>query len=143
MSTSAFWVILAVVGFDLLILPLIIYALVRGSWSPLVERYPAAPIGEDAVRRNFQSYKIGLLNLGLCVHTAVDEGFLHLRPAMFGRVIGMRDTSVPWEAVEPVRRRGKRYAEVKIAGETVMGPAWALGLAFEGGAAQEEAGTAR
>jgi hypothetical protein len=131
MNTSAFWIILLVVGFDLLFLPLLLYAMLNGCWSPLVEHHPAAPIADDAVQRNFQSYKIGMMNLGFMVHTAVDEQHLHLQPAWLGRVLRMRAASVPWGAVEPVKRRGKKYAEVKIGTSRVIGPAWALGLAFD------------
>ncbi|VAX40804.1 hypothetical protein MNBD_PLANCTO03-2158, partial [hydrothermal vent metagenome] len=99
-------------------------------WSPLIEGYPAVPIADDAVQRHFQSYRIGLVKLGSLVHTAVDEHYLHLMPAKFGRMLGMQPASVPWEAIEPVRLQGTKYAVVKIGSITVTGPSWALGLAF-------------
>lgn len=128
---SVTWVIIIVVLADLVFVPFLVFALVRGMWSPLADRHPAQPIAPDAVRRNFQSYKIGLMNLGGMLHTAVDERYLHLLPAAVGRWARMRPVSIPWEAIQPVRRRGRRYAEVKIGTDRVIGPAWALDLAFD------------
>ncbi len=130
MASSTLWLILIILGADLVVVPLLVWAMVNALWAPLAQRYPARPIAPDAVRRDFQSYKIGLLNLGGMLHTAVDDAHLHLLPAAFGRLCRMRPVSVPWEAIEPVRRRGKRHAEVKFGKETVVGPSWALGLAF-------------
>ena len=130
MGSATLWVILAVVAFDLFLLPLIIWAIVNGSWTPLVKRFGHTAPAPDAVRRNFQSYKVGLLNLGLMIHTAVDDQHLHLIPAALGRWMRMRPVSIPWDDIEP-RKLGKRAATIKVAGETVHGPAWALGLAFE------------
>ncbi|MCC7388000.1 MAG: hypothetical protein IT431_04445 [Phycisphaerales bacterium] len=130
MGSSVVLIVALVILADLVIVPLIVMAVVSGTWSPLADRYPAQALGADAVRRDFQSYKVGIMNLGFSIHTAVDERHLHLLPAMLGRWMRMRPVSVPWEAVEPVRRRGAKYAEVRIGKETVVGPAWALGLAF-------------
>jgi hypothetical protein len=82
------------------------------------------------VRRDFQSYRFGIVNLGLSVHTTVDEAFLHLEPVRPLRLLGIRPISVPWDRVEPVRWRGRRHAEVRIGSQRVLGPRWALGLAF-------------
>lgn len=130
MGLSTFWLVVIILGADLVVVPLLVWAMVNAQWTPLVARYPARPISPDAVRRDFQSYRIGLLNLGGMLHTAVDDAHLHLLPAAFGRLCRMRPVSVPWEAIEPVRRRGNRHAEVKFGTETVVGPSWALGLAF-------------
>ena len=127
---TTFWVIAAVVVADLVFVPLVVCVLVRGGWNPIAERFPPREIRSDAVTKHFQSYRVGLLNLGFMVHTSVDDMSLHLRPARFGRMIGMKGASVPWEEIVPVRRRGKRYAEVKIGKESVFGPLWALELAF-------------
>ena len=129
--SSVLWIIVLVIGFDLLIVPLILTMVIKGMWGPFAERYPAKPIAKGAVQRNFQSYKIDMLNLGFMLHTAVDEHYLHLLPAKFGRMLGMQPASVPWEAIEPVRLWRKKYAKVKIGKNKVLGPAWALGLAFE------------
>ncbi|MFG0241262.1 MAG: hypothetical protein ACF8R9_00615 [Phycisphaerales bacterium JB054] len=130
MPSTTFWVIMAVVVADLIFVPLVISVLVRGGWNPIAARFPAREPRPDAVTKHFQSYKVGLLNLGFMVHTSVDDMWLHLRPVWFGRRIGMKGASVPWEEIEPVRRRGRRYAEVKIGLATVLGPRWALELAF-------------
>lgn len=130
MPNTTLWVIVAVVVADLIFVPMVIYAVVNGSWSPMVRLYPAKDQAPDAVTKHFQSYKVGLLNLGYMVHTTVDDMCLHLQPAKFGRMLGMKALSVPWEEITPVRRRGKHYAEVKIGGNAVIGPRWALELAF-------------
>ncbi len=130
MPPSAVWVVVIVVLADLIFVPLVLHALVRGAWSPLVERYPAREPAADAVEKQFQSYKIGLFNLGFMIHTAVDDVCLHLFPAKFGRMLGMKAVSIPWEEITPLKRRGKKYAEVKIGTNTVLGPRWALELAF-------------
>lgn len=123
-------VMLGVVAFYGVILPLILRLVLGGTWRPLWAAHPGVAPAEGAVRRGFQSYKLGIVNLGFMIHTEVDERYLHLQPALFGRLCGMRRVSAPWEAVEPVKRIGKRYAEVRIAGQRLFGPAWALGLAF-------------
>jgi len=130
MGSSTFWLVVIIIGADLVVMPLLVWAMVNGQWAPLAARFPAVPIAPDAVRRDFQSYRVGLTNLGGMVHTAVDGSHLHLLPARLGRWCGMRAASVPWEAIEPIRLRGKRQAQVKLGGETVVGPAWALRMAF-------------
>jgi hypothetical protein len=130
---NAIWIVIAVCLFDLVFFPLLVRALVQGTWGPLAARYPLSAPGDDSVRRDFQSYKVGLLNLGWSLHTTVDGERLHLEPASALRLIGMKGASIPWNEIEPVRRRGKKYVEVKIAGQAVLGPAWALGMAFAGG----------
>ncbi len=130
MGSTTLLIILLVVGLDFVIVPLVLVAVVRSNWSPLVAKHPAVPPAADAVGRNFQSYKIGLFNLGYMIHTTVDDLHLHLFPAKFGRMIGMKPVSIPWEEITPLKRRGKKYAEVKIGTNTVLGPRWALELAF-------------
>lgn len=128
--SNVFWVVLAVCVFDLLLVPLIIRAMVTGVWGPLMRKHPPAPLGEESVRKDFQSYRVGLMNLGYCVHTTADTHHLHLEPVRFMRWLGMKPVSIPWEAIEPLKVRGKRWAKVKVDAQTVWGPLWALQMVF-------------
>lgn len=130
MSSTTLIVLITVIAADALFLPLIFYAVINGTWAPFVSPYPPREPGEDAVEKQFQSYRIGLVSLGGMIHTTVDDTCLHLRPAAFGRLLGMKAASIPWEEITPDRRIGKRYASVKIGTTTVAGPRWALELAF-------------
>lgn len=130
MPSVVVWIIVAVVLIDLVFVPLLLWALVNGSWNPMAAGHGAREPGPDVVWKGFQSYKVGLLNLGFMVHTGVDDRFLHLRPAWLGRLVRMAPASVPWEEVRPVRRRGRGYAEVRIGRTELIGPRWALELAF-------------
>ena len=127
MSTTAWIVVGLIVAFDLLLLPLILYAVIKGSWMRLQQVHPAAEPATDAVRKNFQSFKIGLLNLGMSVHVAVDERALHLFPAAIIRWFGARPASVPWGEIE-VKKRGRFTTHVRIAGADVFGPHWCFEL---------------
>ena len=100
----------------------------RAAWEA-GPRFPGQAIGEGAVRRDFQSFKYGIYSLGMCVHVAVDEGYMHLLPARLLRIVGAKPVSVPWEEVEFVRRKGAKMAEALIGRQKVIGPAWALGIA--------------
>ncbi len=138
MSALAVWIIVGLVVAELLIAPLLVRAVVGGVWGPLAGAYPARPPGEDSVRKDFQSYRLGIVNLGYSVHTTVDAEFLHLEPVRLLRLMGIRPLSVPWEDVTPIRSRGTRYADVKIGAQRLTGPRWALELAFAGGATPGE-----
>ncbi|MHC4142069.1 MAG: hypothetical protein ACYSUF_09395 [Planctomycetota bacterium] len=52
---------------------LILWAIVRFGWAPIHEKFPAHEPGADAVRQGFQSFKVGILNLGFSIHATVDE----------------------------------------------------------------------
>lgn len=125
------WQIALLVGFilsiDLVILGAI-FSACAGALRPLSEEFVPVEPAPDAVRKRFQSFGFNLVNLGGCVHVAVDERWLHLRPARVARWFGMRDMSIPWEAIELERVRGKS-AVAQVRGTSVRGPAWCLSLA--------------
>ncbi len=123
------WVIIVLVVGEMAVAAVIVGAIVHGTLGGLSKRHPAAPIDSDAVRRDFQSFKIGLLNMGWSMHVAVDAGHLHLIPALFFRVIGAKPASIPWESVEPLDHPGKRYRRAKIGGEEMRCPGWCLEIA--------------
>ncbi|HRQ73665.1 MAG TPA: hypothetical protein PLU35_11615 [Phycisphaerales bacterium] len=130
-------VVLVIVAVDLILVPLILRAFVASSWGPISARYPAVAPLPDAVRRNFQSFKVGMANFGFSVHVAADSAHLHLMPTLLMRWSGMKPASVPWEAVRAEGRPGRMYAKVRIDGQSqvVTGPAWALSLAGDAGRA--------
>lgn len=131
------WVVSAVITGIIVAIVLIVDALivfvavprvVASAWAPIAKYAPVEP-APDAVRRNFQSFKLGLLNMGWSVHVAVDEEHLHLFPALVMRLWGMNAASVPWGEI---RDRGPalfRQRKVRIGTAEVVGPAWCLGLA--------------
>lgn len=111
---------------------IVVAALLRSlsyTWNRMARDHPPVEPAPDAVRKNFQSVKLGIYNLGLCVHVAVDDAYLHLLPARALRWGGSRAASVPWEAITPVGDRAFNAFAVKIAGQSLTGPRWALGLA--------------
>ena len=98
------------------------------AWNELARAHPPVEPAADAVRREFQSLQFGMFNLGWGIHLAVDDEYLHLMPAWLWRVCGGRDASVPWTAVRLMHKR-KRTSMVRIGRHTLVGPAWAFGLA--------------
>lgn len=130
MSSAVVWVIVAISAADLVVVLLLVRVAIGGTWRPLAEAFPAREPGEGAVRKTFQSYRLGIINLGYSIHTTVDAEHLHMEPAGFARAFGLRAVSVPWGEVRPVKLRGRRWADVKIGNQTLMGPRWALEMAF-------------
>ncbi len=121
------WTVLLVVG-DFFFVLLIMRATIGQTFRTLADRYPATQAGPHAVRKNFQSFRFGLVNAGLSVHVEVDDTHLHLKPARFLRWAGAVDSSIPWEAVQPGKRHGK-YRKARIDATSLIGPSWALDLA--------------
>jgi len=109
---------------------LILWAVVHFGWTPISEQFPARAPGAGAVRRPYQSFRVGFLNLGCSIHATADEQHLHLEPAAYLRWFKARTVSVPWEAITVEKRsRSGRWITAKIDKWTIMGPAWCLDLA--------------
>lgn len=113
----------------LVVFGVVVPAMVRRSWGRWHEPFPPVAPAPGAVRRGFQSFSVGLLNLGCGVHVAVDDGYLHLTPGLLAAPFGARPVSIPWDQVEvrgsfPIGQRRAR-----IGGVPVVGPAWCLDLA--------------
>ena len=95
-------------------------------WNPIMRAWPPRQPGPEAVRRNFQSFSLGLLNLGLSIHVAADDEYLHLQPARLIRWMGAVSTSIPWNAMEPMA--GRKATAVKLGPHTMIGPRWCMEL---------------
>ena len=126
--------ILLFVVFDIVVVVLLVAMLCRKAWSPIQKTWQARPAADDAVRRSFQTFKIGIMNLGLAVHVAADEAYLHLTPIAAMRCLGLESVSIPWDAIsdiKPTRFSRGRYRDAKIGATTIMGPAWCMDLATD------------
>ena len=124
------WIIVLFVIVDVLIAFSLIAASLKLLWNPLHLAYPPRTAADDAIRKKLQSFRIGPLNLSYCIHTAVDENHLHLTPATLVRWLGGKPTSIPWDAIEVVKR--SRFGQsmiVRVGKRRIAGPAWCLGLA--------------
>jgi len=124
-------IILLIVAFDAFVLiPLVMWGVVKVGWSSMQRAYPSRTPSPDALRRNFQSFRFGIMNFGMSVHVAADEACLHLIPARLLRWFGAGVVSVPWESIRITKRhRGRRWVSASFGGRTVLGPAWCLDLA--------------
>lgn len=102
---------------------------IKAQWAPIVRDFPGVDPGPGAVRKNFQTLRLGMFNLGQGFHIAADEERVHLSPALVSRLLGLKAVSVPWEHVRlaPGNKKG-RSVHVIIAGANIRGPRWAFGL---------------
>ncbi len=107
----------------------ILWAIMKFGWGPLANDFPHQPVDGQAVRKRFQSFRLGMLNLGFSIHVAVDERHLHLEPAAWMRKLGARPVSIPWERIEVVKRGKGAWMTARIGPYTLAGPAWCLELA--------------
>ncbi|MBX3318063.1 MAG: hypothetical protein KF902_14500 [Phycisphaeraceae bacterium] len=110
---------------------IVVWAILRACGEMLKQLgagHPAVEPEAGAVRKEFQSFKIGLMNMGYSIHVTVDASYLHLDPSLTARWIGMPRMSIPWSEVRLVRR-GRFGTQVKIGRQTVYGPRWCLELA--------------
>ena len=124
------WIIVLFVIIDILVACSLIAGSLKLLWNPLHLAYPPRTPADDAVRKQLQSFRIGLLNLSYCIHTAVDENHLHLTPATLVGWLGAKPTSIPWDAIEVLKR--SRFGQsmiVRVGKRRIAGPAWCLGLA--------------
>lgn len=122
------WILIGIVLLDGILVVTLVGGVSRVCWGPFLKAFPAKPILTENVRRNFQSYSIGLCNLGGCIHTVVDDDHLHLIPVGVLQWCGCLPVSVPWDQVldHPQPGRSRRMVRVKIANQVVSGPQWAL-----------------
>ncbi|MBL8991326.1 MAG: hypothetical protein JNJ48_07075 [Phycisphaerae bacterium] len=110
-----------------------VLTLAAGPVKKLAARFPPVPPAPDAVGRRFQSFRIGIMNLGFCIHAAADEKHMHLSPARLARIFGVRPMSIPWSAVRLTGKRSTGALEAKVEGTSVYGPEWLMSLAGQPG----------
>jgi hypothetical protein len=121
--------VLVFVAVDFAIIGGIMYA-VTSELRELARRLPAREPKPGAVREEFQSFRIGMVGLGGCIHVAVDEDCLHLFPALVPRKMGVKAMSIPWERVV-VEKRGRRWVVVSVDGTRIKGPTWCFEVVGE------------
>jgi hypothetical protein len=122
-------IVLMMVGMDIAV----IGAFIRLSWQPLEKRYPETSLKSPSVRKNFQTFAIGMVNFGWCVHVELDDDHLHMIPARFLKWFGCRTISIPWQAVQAgleFDRHPRRFTrKMKLGSQTIAGPKWCLDAA--------------
>lgn len=123
--------IVAFVFMDLIVVTTLIRSLVA-PLQELAKQFPAREPAAQAVRREFQSFRFGMMDAGWGIHVAVDDQHLHLSPARLERMFRVPAMSVPWAHVKLVKR-GERRTKVRVEGEKekveIIGPTWCLELA--------------
>ncbi|MEL7472638.1 MAG: hypothetical protein AAGK04_04910 [Planctomycetota bacterium] len=104
--------------------------LARSAWNAPLEPYPPIepnPADGPADDRRFQSMRAGFVNLGWSVHVIADRRYLHLRTSRIGRLLALRDASVPWDEL---RFAGPTFLNVgparsmKVGAISIAVPAW-------------------
>ena len=119
--------------FDLFFIAIIVGTIVRKTWKPFEVLYPAQEPLDQHTGRRFQSFSIGMVGLGMSIHVVIDDEYLHLTPAWFVRVFGLKPVSIPWDEIEPIPAKFSRgkYAKVSINQQKVTGPRWCFQLVLE------------
>lgn len=126
----------AIVLTDLMIVGAVLSA-VGSSVRETGKEFPPVQPAADAITKAFQSFKLGMLGLGKCVHVSVDDQYLHLRPAMLARWIRVPPMSVPWAQVQVTgstlasRLKLGKSLKAKLGTLDIEGPQWCLNLASQ------------
>lgn len=66
-----------------------------GFFEPLHRQFPPQAMLEGAVEKRFQSMSSGMVNMGGCMHIAVDDAHVHVAPAWAVRRLGGKSFAVP------------------------------------------------
>ncbi len=138
MSTVAITIIVvAIVLTDLMIVGAVIRA-VGSEMREVSKQFPPVAPAADAITKDFQSFRLGMMGLGKCIHVSVDDQHLHLRPSMFARWFRVPPMSVPWAQVQVIgpsalSRRLKlgKSLKAKLGTLDIEGPQWCLNLASQ------------
>lgn len=125
----------AIVLIDLMIVGAILSA-VSASIREISKPFPPVTPAPDAITKNFQSFRLGLIGLGNSIHVSVDDRYLHLRPSMLARWIRVPPISVPWTQVQVIgptslssRLKLGKSLKAKLGTLDIEGPQWCLQLA--------------
>lgn len=103
--------------------------LARDAMRDLAKGHPPIEPEPGAVRRSFQSFRVGIVNLGLSVHVAADSSHLHLYPSRTARWVGMVPMSIPWEGIRVKASSRLMGTSAMISTQHVQGPRWCMQLA--------------
>ena len=112
-------------------------------WRPIFAKYPMQRPGLDAVTRRFQSFGVGIVNMGFSIHATTDEEFLHLDPLWLWQVLGANPVSIPWQAMIPERTGAPLVGAgraVRLDGHLIVGPRWCFERVYANN--RDTAGTA-
>lgn len=101
----------------------------RDAMRELARGHPPVEPAPEAVRRSFQTFRVGIVNLGLSVHVAADASHLHLYPSRMARWVGMVPMSIPWEEIRVKASSGLTGTWAMIGKQHVQGPRWCMALA--------------
>lgn len=124
-ATMSAWLTLPV----LLFIAAIASAAFRLLWNPMLAAYPPRPPTEDAIKRRYQSFGMGIVNMGGSIHVAADADYLHMTPLWLWRILGARSASIPWSAMRPVGPIGRYGRTVMVGTHRLVGPNWCMSLA--------------
>ena len=102
--------------------PVILVLVFKGMWTPIARQYPPQPLADDAITRRFQSFKLGIINLGWSIHASIDSRYLHLRPVTFLRWFGAIPMSIGWGDLSKLHAGGTSV--YLTGGHRLVGPAW-------------------
>lgn len=132
-GTQTAVMVTAFVVIDLFVITVVLWGVAKSAGlGELAAKHPPVTPAPGAVRRRFQSFSFGMLNLGGCIHVTVDEHHLHLDPAWFARALArMRPMSIPWTAIRSPKPDGRSWRGMRatIDGVDVRGPKWCLEMA--------------
>jgi len=106
--------------------PIIFVLVFKGMWTPIARQHPVQPLADDAITRRFQSFSLGIINMGWSIHASVDDRHLHLEPVRPLRWFGAIPMSIRWEDLSKLNRNGKSV--YMTGGHRLVGPAWCFEL---------------
>jgi hypothetical protein len=121
-----------IIAFDLLIAATVIGLVLRNAWKPLQLHFPPKIPSETSFERKFQSFAVGLVNLGFSIHVIIDDQFLHLSPIWILRRFGLKPISIPWEEIRTLSPTlpTTNMVKVKVRKQTITGPRWCFELLY-------------
>ena len=95
-------------------------------WNPMVDVYLPQKPNPNSVHRSYQSFSLGVVNMGLSIHAAADSEHLHLRPIKLWRLLGAHSCSIPWASMDPMHNS---KTAARVDGRFVIrGPLWCMQL---------------
>lgn len=115
-----------------------LFSMARGPLTELSRAFPGVAVvdgegvdGGGSGGKRFCSIRVGMMNLGSCVHITVDRDHLHLEPTRLARWLGLSRVSIPWGRMKVT---GRRWGQVSfsVGGVDVSVPGWAVPKELDG-----------